>query len=112
MMDQQKTGFVIYALGNFICDQNAENTRNSIILNLTITRDSDGKISIDKADYIPIYMYKGATSKLRRMKVLDIEKNISDYENGTNTSIGQATYNDLKVQLEKIKKIVGEEFGY
>lgn len=42
-----KDCFVIYALGNFICDQNAENTRNSIILNLNITKNSDGKISID-----------------------------------------------------------------
>ena len=105
-----KDGFVIYALGNFICDQNAENTRNSIILNLTITKHGNGKISIDKANYIPIYMYKGGTSKLRRMKVLDIEKIITNYENGTDKSIGQATCNDLKVQLEKIKKIVGKEF--
>lgn len=110
MMVLQKNGFVIYALGNFICDQNAENTRNSIILNLTITKKADGKISIDEANYVPIYMYKGGTSKLRRMKVLDIEKTISNYENGTDKSIGQATYNDLKIQLEKIKKIVGEEF--
>ena len=29
-------GFVIFACGNFICDQNAENTRNSIILNLIL----------------------------------------------------------------------------
>ena len=94
-----KDGFVIYALGNFICDQNAENTRNG-----------NGKISIDKANYIPIYMYKGGTSKLRRMRVLDIEKTITNYENGTDKSIGQATYNDLKVQLEKIQKIVGKEF--
>lgn len=106
----KKDGFVIYALGNFICDQNAENTRNSIILNLTITRNSDGKISVDKADYIPIYMYKGGVSKLRRMRLLDIEKSIANYENGSDKSIGQATYNDLKVQLEKIKKIVGAEF--
>ena len=105
-----KDGFVIYALGNFICDQNAENTRNSIILNLTITKHGNGKISIDKANYIPIYMYKGGTSKLRRMRVLDIEKTITNYENGTDKSIGQATYNDLKVQLEKIQKIVGKEF--
>ena len=32
-----KDCFVIYALGNFICDQNAENTRNSIILNLNLS---------------------------------------------------------------------------
>lgn len=104
-------GFVIYACGNFICDQNAENTRNSIILNLDITRHSDGKITIDKANYIPIYMYKGAPGTLRRMKVLDIEKSISDYENGTDRSIGQSTYNDLKKQLEKIKTIVGPEIN-
>ena len=104
-------GFVIFACGNFICDQNAENTRNSIILNLDITRNSDGKITIDKANYIPIYMYKGAPGKLRRMKVLDIEKSIKNYENGTDTSIGQSTYNDLKNQLEKIKTIVGPEIN-
>lgn len=104
-------GFVIYACGNFICDQNAENTRNSIILNLNITRHTDGKISIDKASYIPIYMYKGASGKLKRMKVLDIEKSISDYENDIDKTIGSSTYNDLKVQLEKIKKIVGPEIN-
>lgn len=105
-----KDGFVIYALGNFICDQNAENTRNSIILNLEITKHADSKITIDKADYIPIYMYKGSSSKLQRMKLLDIEKTISDYESGTDNSIGQTTYQDLKIQLEKIKNIVGPEF--
>ena len=93
-----KDGFVIYASGNFICDQNAENTRNSIILNLTITKHSDGKITIDKAEYVPIHMYKGVSSKLKRMKLLDIEKSISDYENGSSTSISQSTYNDLKKQ--------------
>ena len=106
-----KDGFVIYACGNFICDQNAENTRNSIILNLTITKHSDEKITIDKADYVPIYMYKGSSSKLKRMKVLDIEQSISDYENGIDTSIGQSTYNDLKNQLKKIHKIVGKEIN-
>lgn len=105
-----KDGFVIYALGNFICDQNAENTRNSIILNLTITKHSDGKVSIDKADYVPIYMYKTNSLKLRKMKLLDIEKTISYYEKGINTSIGQETYNNLKIQLDKIKAIVGSEF--
>lgn len=105
-----KDGFVIYALGNFICDQNAENTRNSIILNLKITKHTEGKISIDKADYVPIYMYKGASSQLRRMKLLDIEETITNYESGIDTSIGQTTYQNLKVQLEKIKNIVGPEF--
>ncbi len=110
----QKDGFVIYALGNFICDQNAENTRNSIILNLKITKHTDGKISIDHADYIPIYMYKNTASKTRSMKLLDIEKMIHDYEtalnNGVQPSISQELYNNLKTQLDKITHIVGPEF--
>ncbi len=110
----QKDGFVIYALGNFICDQNAENTRNSIILNLKITKHTDGKISIDHADYIPIYMYKNTASKTRSMKLLDIEKIIDDYEtalnNGVQPSISQELYNNLKTQLDKITNIVGPEF--
>ena len=105
-----KDGFVIYALGNFICDQNAENTRNSIILNLKITKHANGKISIDKADYVPIYMYKGPSSQLRRMKLLDVEQTITNYETSIDTSIGQTTYQNLKVQFEKIKSIVGPEF--
>lgn len=101
-----KDGFVIYALGNFICDQNAENTRNSIILNLTITKHSDGKISIDKTDYVPIYMYKNPSLSIKKMKLLDIQKTIENYESGIDTSIKQTTYNYLKNQLEKIKNIV------
>lgn len=103
-------GFVIYALGNFICDQNYENTRNSIILNLTITKQTDGKITIDKAEYTPIHMYKNPNVSTHKFKVLDIEKSISSYEDGSNTSIGANKYNDLKIQLNKINEIVGKEF--
>ena len=104
-----KDCFVIYALGNFICDQNAENTRNSIILNLRITRSENDKISIDSVTYTPIHMYKNPNVSTKRFKVLDIEKTISLYEDGTDTSIGKSKYEDLKVQLNKINSIVGGE---
>ena len=104
-----KDCFVIYALGNFICDQTAENTRNSIILNLRITRSKDNKISIDNVTYTPIYMYKDPNLSSQKFRVLDIEKTLTFYEEGADTSIGAAMYQDLKVQLDKIKSIVGEE---
>ena len=96
--------FVIYAFGNFICDQNAENTRSSIILNMDITKNTNGKISIDNIDYVPTYMYKNPNLSIRKMKVLDIEKTISNYGNGTDTSIGQSTYNLLQNELKKINE--------
>ena len=69
-----KDGFVIYSLGNFIADQNAEYTRDSIILNLDITKHTDGKISIDNYEYVPIYMYKDTSKDKQKMKLLDINK--------------------------------------
>ena len=106
----EKDVFVVYALGNFTADQRDEITRDSAILNLTITKNLDGKIEINKADYVPIYMYKNVNAKTHKFKILDIEKTIYEYENGSNTAIGSTTYNNLKNQLKKIKSILGEEF--
>ena len=106
-----KEVFVVYALGNFTADQRDEITRDSAILNLTITKNSDSKISIDKVNYVPIYMYKNTNVSTHKFKILDIEKTIKDYEEGTNTSINSTVYNNLKKQLEKIKSILGDEIN-
>ena len=104
-----KDVFVVYALGNFTADQRAEITRDSAILNLTITKNPDGKISIDSAEYVPIYMYKNSNVSTHKFKILDIEKTISDYDAGINKTITSTVYNNLKNQLEKIKSILGDE---
>lgn len=104
-----KECFVIYALGNFTADQRDTITRDSIILNLTVTRNTDGKLSIDKAEYTPIFMYKNTNVSSKKFKVIDIEKTINNYESGIDTSIGNYNYQLLKTQLTKIKNIVGEE---
>ena len=107
----EKEVFVVYALGNFTADQREEITRDSAILNLTITKQTDGKITIDKANYVPIYMYKNPSALPKKFKILDIEKTILDYENGSNSSISSSLYNNLKVQLNKIKSILGDEIN-
>lgn len=106
-----KDVFVVYALGNFTADQRDEITRDSVILNLTITKNSNGKISIDKVNYVPIYMYKNTNVSTHKFKILDIEKTIKDYEEGKTTSINSTVYNNLKKQLEKIKSILGDELN-
>lgn len=105
-----KDVFVVYALGNFTADQRAEITRVSAILNLDITKDSDGKILINKVSYVPIYMYKNSAAKVHKFKILDIEKSIANYDSG-DTSIGSSVYSNLKVQLQKIKDILGDEIN-
>ena len=102
-----KDGFVIYSLGNFIADQNAEYTRDSIILNLDITKHIDGTITIDNYEYVPIYMYKDSSKSKQKMKLLDINKTIYNYENYLDTSISESLYNTLKNELSKIQNILG-----
>ncbi len=102
-----KDGFVIYSLGNFIADQNAEYTRNSIILNLDITKHVDGAISIDNYEYVPIYMYKDTNKSKQKMKLIDINKTIYNYENYIDSSISEDFYNKLKEELSKIQSILG-----
>lgn len=101
-----KDGFVIYSLGNFIADQNAEYTRDSIILNLDITKHTDGKISIDNYEYVPIYMYKDTSKDKQKMKLFDINKTIYNYENYIDSSISEKLYNTLKEELSKIQSIL------
>ena len=99
-------GFIIYSLGNFISDQNADNTRTSIILDLKITKHTDESVTIDNVSYTPIYMYKDSSSTTKKMKLLDINKTLSLYEAGSDTSIGESMYTFLKGELTKISEIL------
>lgn len=105
-----KECFVIYALGNFTADQRDIITRDSIILNLTATKHSNGKLTIDKAEYTPIFMFKNSNAT-KKFKVLNIQKTLDKYDSGEDTSIGKSNYDMLKTQLTKIKEIVGEEIN-
>lgn len=103
-----KEGFVVYSLGNFISDQNAKYTRDSIILNLTITKHVDGTVSVDKVEPVPIYMYKDTSAKNRKMKLVDINKIIYNYENYLDDSISEDFYNLMKKELNNINSIIAK----
>lgn len=101
----KKDGFVIYSLGNFMSGQIKENTRNSIILNLNLTKHANSnKISIDNISYIPIYLY--TYPKYKNYKILDIEKTLYNYENGINTNLPNNPSSILKTELHQLKSIL------
>ena len=103
-----KDGFIIYSLGNFMSGQYYDYTRQSIILDLQITKHGDGKISIDSATYTPIYMYKSSSGSKQKYLVMDIEKALEDYKAGKK-NISSSTNSTLKSELKHIYKIVGDE---
>lgn len=104
-----KNCFVIYSLGNFISGQTKKNTRTSIILNINFTKDGEtGKTTIGDVSYVPIYMYKSSSGSTKRYKLLDITSSIAEYENGSDTSIGQSTYSTLKSELTRVNEMMSK----
>lgn len=105
-----KDGFIVYSLGNFMSGQNKSYTRQSVILQLQITKNGEtGAITIDKIEYIPIYMYNYSSPKgAHNYKILDIESEIAKYEAG-DTSIGSSLYSTLKTELGQVEEILGPE---
>ena len=102
----KKDGFLIYSLGNFMSGQVIENTMNTIILQLQITKHvKDNTITIDSVNYVPIFMYNRGDNQPKKYKILDINKMISAYENG-DSSISDGLYKTLKSAKDKIDSIV------
>lgn len=105
---ETREGFVIYSLGNFVSGQVKENTRDSIILNLTLTKKGTGEVIVDSAKYTPIYTYKSGAA-VRQYKVLDIKKALDNYEQG-NAYISSSDYDLLTREYNKILSTVGPEW--
>lgn len=104
---KNKECFVIYSFGNFVSGQVKKNTRTSIILNLSITKKADNTISIDNINYIPIYCYTSGTSK--KYKLIDIKKELDNYNNGSSKYINSSNYNFYKNELERVQKVLNWE---
>lgn len=102
----KKQCFVAYALGNLTADQRDKNTRDSIILNIKVTKKGDGTVSIDNVEYIPLYIYKNPNVSTHKFTIIDLRKAIAAYESGEDTSIGATAYELFKTELAQIEEIV------
>lgn len=103
----KKDGFLIYSLGNFMSAQKDKYTKDSIILNLKLTKHANGKVSIDSYDYTPIYMQDNGANAKNRYQIVDLNARIKEYESG-NSNITKAWYNTYIAELKNITNILGE----
>ena len=104
-----KDGFVVYSLGNFLADQNKNFTRSSAILNLSITKSVENKISINSATYIPFYIYRDTKKESQKFRLIDLKSTIEAYNSAYNSNISKSLYNTFNTELNNIKKLLGEE---
>lgn len=104
-----KMGYVIYSMGNFFSAQTFENTRNSAIFNIKISKNLDtNKVSVDEITYFPTYCYDNGEDKKDRYEILDLNGIIESYEKGE-TTWSKEMYDFAKTESERAKNIIGPE---
>ncbi len=100
--------FIAYSIGDYTSDFTIENTNLELILNLQIFVDTEGKASIYKVDYTPVYMWdKGSKYKEDRFKILDMKKEIADF-GLENSQIDKNTYDKLVRGVDRLNSILGK----
>ncbi len=108
-----KQGFLIYSLGNFTSGQYQANTRQTVLLDIKLTKHGDtGRVGLDYVHYTPVYMLNNFSGGqgAKNFRLLDIEAEIERYESG-NHIIGSELYNTLKSEVANIYRVLGDEFN-
>ena len=104
-----KDGLVIYSLGNLLADQSKKYTRDSAIMNVSVTKEENGKITINTVKYTPTYIYKDTAKSTQKFEIINIQNAIDSFDAGYSPNLSKTTYNTFKTELENIKNILGEE---
>lgn len=93
----EKTGTVIYSLGNFISDQRDTYKNSGIIClaNIHVDRDNPSNTKVTSLEYTPIYVDRNPGSYDKKYRVVNINKAIYDYENGLDSLISAQEYNNM-----------------
>ena len=99
--------FIAYSIGDYTSDFTIENANLELILNIQIFVDKEGKASLYKVDYTPVYMLdKGANYKENRFKILDMKAEIANF--GDTSDIDKKTYDKLVRGVDRLNSILGK----
>lgn len=113
---QERQGFVIYSLGNFISNQNFEDhrkdlaTKTTVILDLELTKDPEGNTSLTDVRYTPYYMvHRNNRPVGERRHLVDVNRAIADYDAGDSEIVDARIYKQLQEALDLCHEVLGPE---
>ncbi len=105
-----KTCFVAYSLGDFYTDPEQENAQNSVILNLTFSKNANGGVIIEDASYVPIYNNITEIDGQRQFALLDVYHDLASLQRSSEISAEEAVlFNKLLGAVEMLHDYAGEE---
>lgn len=99
--------FIAYSLGNYICADNNDTSKVELVLNIELRKSGeDGKVTLNKVDYTPIYMLDNGQDAQNRYELIDMKGVAKRYASGEETNISKETYNKLLDGLKLLQKVI------
>lgn len=108
--EQGENVFVAYSLGNYISSINNDTSKVELVLNIELRKSGeDGKVTLSKVDYTPIYVLDNGTKAQNRYELIDMKGIAKEYASGNTQIIDKKTYNKLLEGLKLLEKVIGKK---
>ncbi|MBQ1280871.1 MAG: CapA family protein, partial [Oscillospiraceae bacterium] len=99
-----KQGFLAYSLGNFLSSDQETNTQESLVLNLTFTKNEEtGSVGISDVNYAPLYIVDNGKRADDRYEILDIYRSIDLYNTSYLDRVSDEIFEELNQAIETLK---------
>ena len=99
-----KQGFLAYSLGNFLSSDQETNTQESLVLNLTFTKNEEtGIVGISDVNYVPLYIVDNGKRADDRYEILDIYRSIDLYNTSYLDRVSDEIFEELNQAIETLK---------
>lgn len=114
---KEKTGFIVYSLGNLISCQDDPYTRLTAVLDIDVQKNPEtGETYLKHISYRPMYMVDlrdMGVSADWRYRLWNLQEAISAYEAGNNLAVmNDGFYGTLTANLQDLHSVLNPEFDF
>ena len=101
--------FIAYSIGTYISTLSSEEARTELVLNIELRKNGkDGKVTLNKVDYTPIYMLDNGVNAQNRFELIDMKSTATSYAGGNTEIVTRATYDSLVRALDRLNGILSQ----
>ena len=99
--------FIAYSIGTYISTLDSEEAKTELVLNIELRKSAkNGKVSLNKVDYTPIYMLDNGINAENRFELIDMKSIATAYSEGDTSIITRETYDKLVSALNRLNEIL------
>ena len=101
--------FIAYSIGTYISTLSSEEAKTELVLNIELRKNGkDGKVTLNKVDYTPIYMLDNGENAENRFELIDMKSTATSYAGGNTEIVARETYDSLVRALDRLNGILSQ----